>query len=116
MKETIGQRLRNAREKRGMTQDQLAAESGIAQSTIQGIEDGSRGKRPSSLIELAHALGVDAYYLKTGIETLVCNDRDIDAVVKLMAETSKDGLVVMRFKAKEIAAEYPKRHDEAKAA
>lgn len=112
---TIGQRLRKIREQRGLTQEALSAASGIAQSTIQGIEDGSRGKRPSSLIELAHALGVDAYYLKTGIEVMICNDKDINAIAELMAASSKEGRAIMLYKAREIAKDYPK-HDTAKAA
>lgn len=65
--ETLGERVIRLREARGWNQSALAKESGIGQSTVAGIEGGSRNKAPSSLIEIAHALGVDAYWLKTGL-------------------------------------------------
>jgi len=64
--ETTGERVTRLRTALELTQDQLAKKAGVAQSTINGIEKGARQKMPSSLIEIAHALGVDAYWLKTG--------------------------------------------------
>jgi len=65
--ETIGERVTRLRSEKKWTQDQLAKEAGIAQSTVNGVEKGARQKRPSSLIKIAHALGVDANWLRTGI-------------------------------------------------
>lgn len=64
--ETTGERVKRLRDARGWTQQQLADKAGVAQSTINGVEKGGRQKMPSSLIEISHALGVDAYWLKTG--------------------------------------------------
>lgn len=64
--ETTGDRVKRLRERREWTQQQLADRAGVAQSTINGIEKGVRQKMPSSLIEIADALNVDAYWLKTG--------------------------------------------------
>ena len=64
--ETLGERVKRLREERNMTQQQLADKAGVGQSTVNGIEKGARQKMPSSLVEIAHALRVDAYYLKTG--------------------------------------------------
>jgi len=64
--ETLGQRVARLRTDRGLTQKQLADAAGLGQSTIAGMEKDARDKAPSSLIEIAHALGVDAYWLKTG--------------------------------------------------
>lgn len=70
-KETLGQRLARIRQEKGFTQDQLAKLAGVGQSTVGGIESGSRAKVPGSLIDIAHALGVDSYYLRYGIRSIV---------------------------------------------
>lgn len=64
--ETIGERVKRLRTARGLSQIELGARAGVAQSTISGIEKGDRQIQPSSLIELAHALHTEAYYLKYG--------------------------------------------------
>lgn len=64
--ETIGERLKRLRLARDLTQKQLGELAGVAQSTISGVEKGERQIKPSSLIELAHALKAEAYYLKYG--------------------------------------------------
>lgn len=64
--ETIGERVKRLRDAQGLTQNELARLAGIAQSTISGIEKGERQIQPSSLIELAHILRTEAYYLKYG--------------------------------------------------
>lgn len=52
-------RLQQIRERRGMTQEQLEAKSGIPQSTISRIESGQVGNpRMKTLIALAEALKV----------------------------------------------------------
>lgn len=65
--ETIGERVRRLRKARGLTQIQFATLAGIAQSTISGIEKGERQIQPASLIEMAHILRTEAYYLKYGV-------------------------------------------------
>lgn len=64
--ETIGERIIRLREARGWNQTDLAKKAKVAQSTVAGVETGARIKAPSSLIEIAHVLGVDSYWLKTG--------------------------------------------------
>lgn len=65
--ETLGERVKRLRVSLGLTQEQLASKASVGQSTITGIEKGARNKAPSSIVEIAHALDVDAYWLKTGI-------------------------------------------------
>lgn len=105
--ETIGKRLTRLREAKGITQAQLAKIAGVGQSTVAGIENESRIKTPGSLIEIAHALGVDAYYLKYGVETLVANDTAIHQVVDLMKKTAREGKSVVLDKAKDMRQQYP---------
>ena len=62
---TLGERLAWARRRRKLTQQQLAAAAGTAQSTIGSAEKGHRGK-PRELVSLARALRVYPYWLDTG--------------------------------------------------
>jgi SOS-response transcriptional repressor LexA len=62
---TIGERIKFAREKRGMTQTQLAREVGVSQGTVGNLESGLR-ERPREILGLAKALAVSATWLETG--------------------------------------------------
>ena len=62
---TIAERLRYAREQRGWTQNQLAAASGLSQSTIGNIESGAREGR-GSLPKIAKVLLVNHDWLADG--------------------------------------------------
>lgn len=60
-----GERLRLAREHKGLTQDELALVSGVKQGTISKIERG--GQNSSGFdAELSYAVNVHAMWLKTG--------------------------------------------------
>jgi DNA-binding XRE family transcriptional regulator len=49
--------LREAREKSGLTQSELATRSGVPQETISKIESGKRNVELNTLISLGNALG-----------------------------------------------------------
>lgn len=80
--EKLGDRVKRVREERHLTQEQLAVKIGIRQSHIGNVEKNTRGT--TMVAEIAHALGVDAYWLKTGIETITAGDAKINEVVRLM--------------------------------
>lgn len=63
----FGTRLRRERELAGLSQGQLAKliDKNKGQSFISNFETGGR-VATSWVVEIAHALGVDAYWLKTG--------------------------------------------------
>lgn len=66
----FGVYLRELREKRGMTLNQLALYSGVSASLISRVENGQRGTpKPDSLVKLAKALNVPFDHLlwKAGI-------------------------------------------------
>lgn len=54
----LAQRVRELREKRKLTRAQLAARVNMAESTLRGIEDGSRGPGLAAVYAIAAALGV----------------------------------------------------------
>lgn len=55
----MGYRVKEIREKRGMTQEALAAESGVSRATISALEKGTeRNTTSKTLSKLAKALGV----------------------------------------------------------
>lgn len=105
--ESLGERLTRIRLMRGLTQIQLAKAAGVGQSTVASIEKNARSTIPGSLIDIAHALHVDAYYLKYGVKQFVAGDKVIDQVVELMKSTAKEGKAVVLDKAMDIQKQYP---------
>lgn len=79
MRETLATRLKNARKAAKLTQEQLQELSGVPQSVISKTERGER-RNPEGLLELAKALKVDAYWLKTGEEATPSNQENITPV------------------------------------
>lgn len=68
---TLGERVKLARTKRGLTQDELAERSGLSNGYISLVErDGDREKRGpgvGSVNQLATALGVPVEWLAYGV-------------------------------------------------
>lgn len=69
MQNELGERLRRARVAAGLSQQELAAKSGVRQETISNIERG-RNKGSKFIARIARALGVEAYELDTGRQDL----------------------------------------------
>jgi len=65
---TIGQRLRDARERRFMTQEELGKRANVQSVTISRIENGRQASRPriSTIRKLAEALGDDPGWIMFG--------------------------------------------------
>lgn len=96
---TLSERLRHARAAIGLTQDELAAKSGLSQSTIAQIETGRNvGTRFAD--KLAPVLGVSISWLMTG--------RDLDAADK--AQRDADEIAAIWEAACAIAAMYVEEH------
>lgn len=62
---TLAERLKWARERKGWGQEQLAAKAGVSQGTIGNAESGLR-KKPRDLVAIAIALEVSPAWLETG--------------------------------------------------
>ena len=63
----LGKRLRDARAKRGMSQEVLAALAGLNRNYVNQVECGRRNISILNLVKLAEALGVDLTALVRGI-------------------------------------------------
>ena len=59
----IGSRLKKARKKMGLTQEQLGSLIGVKKATICSYEKETRNPTIDNIIELIYALGVSADYL-----------------------------------------------------
>jgi transcriptional regulator with XRE-family HTH domain len=55
---TLGQNLREARDKLGLTQEQVAERSGVQAGEVSRIEAGKRDPQISTVLKLAKALEV----------------------------------------------------------
>ena len=73
--ETIGSRLRSARQRRFLTQDELSKASSVQVVTISRIENNRQESQPrlTTIRKIAAALDVDAEWLMFG-------DQDLKAV------------------------------------
>jgi transcriptional regulator with XRE-family HTH domain len=56
----VGQRIRDLRIERNLTQETLALESGVSRNVLIGVEHGRRSLLYERLFDLADALGVSA--------------------------------------------------------
>jgi transcriptional regulator with XRE-family HTH domain len=67
----VGNKLRQARTLRGLTQEQLGAKVGIAFQQVQKYERGSNRISAGRLFEMAQALGVPVTYFFEGMSDAV---------------------------------------------
>lgn len=68
VKKQIGERIRQARENLGLTQEQLAARIDKSQDAISSYEKGTRGIQIAELPQLAEALEVTVTYFFGDLE------------------------------------------------
>jgi transcriptional regulator with XRE-family HTH domain len=65
MRKLVGRNVKRIRQKKGLTQEQLAESPGFSQQYISGLEQGRRNPTVVTLYELANALGVGHLELLT---------------------------------------------------
>lgn len=66
---TKGERIKQCRLERGMTQKDLAEKMGISPIGISQYETGKRVPKGETIARIADALGADPIYLSTGVRT-----------------------------------------------
>ena len=62
----FGKRLKSARMKSGLTQEQLSSLLNVSRTHLSKMEQGERGCSLDSLVEIAEVLNVSTDYLLTG--------------------------------------------------
>lgn len=68
----MGYKIKEAREKKNMTQDELSKQSGVSRGTISSLENGtSRATTTRTLMMLAKALGMSLDELFSCDECLI---------------------------------------------
>lgn len=75
---TIGERIKEARQRAGLTRAEVAAKAGIAYPTLAGIENGDQ-RGTTRLPAIASALGVSSEWLLTGKGALAGPEVDPNA-------------------------------------
>lgn len=63
---TVGDRIREIREKRKMTQDQLAEAADISKGFLSDVENNKRNISSQGLLRIANSLGASVDYLLRG--------------------------------------------------
>jgi transcriptional regulator with XRE-family HTH domain len=63
---TIGDRIKEVREAKGITQDKLAIKTGLSKGFISELENGKRGVSSDNLLKIANHLGASLDYLARG--------------------------------------------------
>jgi transcriptional regulator with XRE-family HTH domain len=64
---SVGDRIREIREARKMTQDQLAEKSGISKGFLSDVENNKRNVSSDNLLRVANVLGASLEYLLRGV-------------------------------------------------
>lgn len=98
--EILGRRIKDARKKAGLTQEQLASATGMSQQHIGNIETAANKLSLQALVDIANALdtttdallydnltsAVNSYDLKSKTILDGCNDQEKESLVHLMEE------------------------------
>lgn len=63
---SVGDRIREIRQKRGLTQDQLASKTGLSKGFLSDVENSKTDIGSNSILKIADALGASIDYLLRG--------------------------------------------------
>ena len=67
LRAALGDALRQTRDERGLSQDELGLDTGVHRNYIGGVERGERQPTVSTVARLAHALGYRTSELSSGL-------------------------------------------------
>ncbi|MDP9052152.1 MAG: helix-turn-helix domain-containing protein [Acidobacteriota bacterium] len=71
---TVGDRIREIREAKRLTQDQLAERTGISKGFLSDVENSKRNVSSEYLLRIANALGASIDYLLRGTVSVVARE------------------------------------------
>lgn len=116
----FGKRLKEARERKDMTQSELAKAASIGESTVSFYESGKREPNYETLIKLANILDTTPNYLLTGrqewwekdeppadieLEEFIRNNSNIKLMGNPLDDKSKDDVIMFLRAAHELIKE-----------
>lgn len=105
---SIGERLKQARKKAGISQQALAQQIGIKQPTISQLENGE-SSTTVHIGRISHTLGVNALWLETGIGEMHQREsvpEDLLAIAKKIQKLTKHDQQVIEMFAESMLAKY----------
>lgn len=89
---TTGERIRQIREKRGMTQDQLSEAAGISKGFLSDVENNNKNISSQALLRIANALGASVDYLLQGVVRESAQREPIVIPPELSSVAEEEGL------------------------
>ena len=91
LKEMIGSRIQEIRNKRGITQDQLSEKVGISSKYLSSIERGKENPRLNTILKLARSLDVklDEFFTHLDIEDPA---KRKSMIIEMLDEADEDKL------------------------
>lgn len=95
----IGRRIKAARERKGMTQEELAEEVDLSPMHVSVIERGVKLPKLETLINIANALDVSADVLLQDVvnnQTKLCASEASELFLQLRREDQRRALAVLR--------------------
>lgn len=102
---TFGERLKEARLKKKLTQEELAKQIGVAKSTLTGYEKGNREPDFFKIQKLTSILDVNADYLlgveDTSLEKTIKKYELLNDEYKILIDNQINQLLEIQQKAKE---------------
>lgn len=86
---TVGDRLREIREAKKWTQDQLATKSGVSTGFLSDIENNKRNPSSEYVLKIANALGASIDYLLRGVEQLPASQNEPIVIPQMLASAAE---------------------------
>src|SRR5213080_4042286 len=86
---TVGDRVREIRETKKWTQDQLATKSGVSKGFLSDIENNKRNPSAEYVLKIANALGASIDYLLRGDEPLPVLHREPTVIPQALASAAE---------------------------
>jgi transcriptional regulator with XRE-family HTH domain len=86
---TVGDRVKEIREAKKWTQDQLATKSGVSKGFLSDIENNKRNPSSEYVLKIANALGASIDYLLRGDEPLPASQREPTVIPQALASAAE---------------------------
>lgn len=86
---TTGERIREIREAKGLTQDQLSALAGISKGFLSDVEHNNKNLSSQGLLRIANALGASVDYLLRG-QSQEFSDNKVIVIPPYLSEAAED--------------------------